>query len=97
MLRLRASVKLPARDPPICALMFAAAAPALILPRAGFAYQWNDKMVVRGGFGLFAGFLGERRGDVIQPGYTRTTTVAQILERDDFSKRMAAEEPISVS
>ena len=28
---------------------------------------------------------------------TRTTTVAQILERDDFSKRMAAREPISVS
>ena len=28
---------------------------------------------------------------------TRTTTVAQILERDDFSKRMAAQEPISVS
>jgi tyrosyl-tRNA synthetase len=28
---------------------------------------------------------------------TRTTTVAQILERDDFSKRLAANEPISVS
>ena len=28
---------------------------------------------------------------------TRTTTVAQILERDDFSKRIAAQEPISVS
>jgi tyrosyl-tRNA synthetase len=28
---------------------------------------------------------------------TRTTTVAQILERDDFSKRMGAQEPISVS
>ena len=25
---------------------------------------------------LFAGFLGQRRGDVIQPGYTRTTTLA---------------------
>jgi tyrosyl-tRNA synthetase len=33
--------------------------------------------------------------DVIR--LTRTTTVAQILERDDFSKRMAATEPISVS
>src|SRR5215208_7346174 len=33
--------------------------------------------------------------DVIQ--LTRTTTVAQILERDDFSKRMAAQQPISVS
>ena len=33
--------------------------------------------------------------DVIR--LTRTTTVAQILERDDFSKRMNAREPISVS
>jgi tyrosyl-tRNA synthetase len=33
--------------------------------------------------------------DVIR--LTRTTTVSQILERDDFSKRMAAQEPISVS
>lgn len=46
------------------------------LPRFGAAYQWNDKTVIRGGFGMFAGFLGERRGDVIQPGYTRTTQVA---------------------
>jgi hypothetical protein len=45
-----------------------------LLPRIGFAYQLNDKTVIRGGFGLFAGFLGERRGDVIQPGYTQTTT-----------------------
>jgi tyrosyl-tRNA synthetase len=30
-------------------------------------------------------------------GLTRTVTVAQILERDDFAKRMAAREPISVS
>ena len=43
------------------------------LPRLGFAYQWNDKTVLRGGFGLYQGFLGERRGDVIQPGYTQTT------------------------
>jgi len=30
-------------------------------------------------------------------GLTRTVTVAQLLERDDFSKRFAAREPISVS
>ncbi len=44
------------------------------LPRVGFAYSWNDKTVFRGGFGLYQGFLGERRGDAIQPGYTQTTT-----------------------
>jgi len=44
------------------------------LPRFGATYKLGDKTVLRGGFGLFAGFLGERRGDVIQPGYTRTTT-----------------------
>jgi hypothetical protein len=43
------------------------------LPRFGVTYRLNDKTVLRGGFGLFAGFLGERRGDVIQPGYSRTT------------------------
>jgi len=45
------------------------------LPRFGLAYRYGDKTVIRGGIGLFAGFLGERRGDVIQPGYTRTTTL----------------------
>jgi hypothetical protein len=45
------------------------------LPRLGFAYQWDDRTVFRGGFGMFAGFLGQRRGDVIQPGYTQTTQV----------------------
>lgn len=45
-----------------------------ILPRVGAAYSLNNKTVIRGGFGLYQGFLGERRGDVIQPGYTQTTT-----------------------
>jgi hypothetical protein len=45
------------------------------LPRLGFAYQLNDKTVIRGGAGLFAGFLGQRRGDIINYGYSQTTTV----------------------
>ena len=45
------------------------------LPRLGFAYKLDDKTVIRGGGGLFAGFLGQRRGDVITTGYTQTTTV----------------------
>jgi hypothetical protein len=46
-----------------------------ILPRAGFAYQLDSKTVVRGGFGLFAGFLGQRRGDVFTNGFSQTTTI----------------------
>ena len=44
------------------------------LPRLGFAYKLDPKTVIRGGAGLFAGFLGERRGDVVTYGYSQTTT-----------------------
>jgi hypothetical protein len=46
-----------------------------VLPRFGFSYQWDRKTVVRGGAGLFAGFLGQRRGDVISNGWSQTTTL----------------------
>jgi hypothetical protein len=46
-----------------------------LLPRVGFAYAVTPRTIVRGGVGLFAGFLGQRRGDVIQPGYSQTTTI----------------------
>ena len=46
-----------------------------LLPRFGFAYQANSKTVVRGGVGLFAGFLGQRRGDVFTNGFAQTTTI----------------------
>ncbi|HQR34375.1 MAG TPA: hypothetical protein PLK30_16670, partial [Blastocatellia bacterium] len=40
------------------------------MPRFGFAYKLNDKTVVRGGYGIFFGFLGQRRGDVNQIGFS---------------------------
>lgn len=43
------------------------------LPRVGFAYQLDSKTVVRGGYGRYQGFLGERRGDVIQTGFSQQT------------------------
>jgi hypothetical protein len=46
------------------------------LPRFGFAYQLNPKTVIRGGAGLFAGFLGQRRGDVFPNGWSQVTTIA---------------------
>jgi hypothetical protein len=44
-----------------------------IMPRIGFAYRVNAKTVVRGGYGIFYGFLGQRRGDVIQTGWSANT------------------------
>ncbi len=45
------------------------------LPRFGFAYELNSQTVIRGGIGLFAGFLGQRRGDVFPNGWSQTTTI----------------------
>jgi hypothetical protein len=44
-----------------------------IMPRFGLAYKLNDKTVIRAGYGIFFGFLGQRRGDVIQTGYSIST------------------------
>src|SRR6185312_11510235 len=42
-------------------------------PRLGIAYQLNNKTVVRAGYGMFYGFLGQRRGDVVQSGFSQNT------------------------
>src|SRR4051812_42256563 len=47
----------------------------VFMPRAGLAYQLNSRTVLRSGFGMFAGFLGERRGDVFQNGFTQNTNL----------------------
>lgn len=49
----------------------------IFMPRLGIAYQLNDKTVLRSGFGMFAGFLGQRRGDVIQNGFTQNTNMVR--------------------
>jgi hypothetical protein len=49
------------------------------MPRIGFAFKINDKTVLRGGYGIFFGFLGQRRGDVVQSGFSQGTPLSVTL------------------
>ncbi|HTS61839.1 MAG TPA: TonB-dependent receptor [Candidatus Acidoferrales bacterium] len=52
----------------------------VFMPRVGLAYQFDNQTVLRTGFGMFAGFLGQRRGDVQQNGFSQTTTMVQTTD-----------------
>ncbi len=45
------------------------------MPRIGFAYQPNNRMVLRGGYGIFFGLIGSLFDDVSQPGYNQRTNI----------------------
>jgi hypothetical protein len=51
-----------------------------LMPRAGFAYTIDTKTVLRGGYGMFHGFLGQRRGDVIRAGFSQATPMNVTLD-----------------
>ncbi len=50
------------------------------MPRVGLAFALNDKTVLRAGYGVFFGFLGTRRGDVIQTGFSQQTNLIPSLD-----------------
>jgi hypothetical protein len=51
-----------------------------VMPRVGFAYELDDRTVLSAGYGMFYGFLGQRRGDVIQSGFSATTSLVPTLD-----------------
>jgi len=46
------------------------------------AFKLNDKTVIRAGYGIFFGFLGQRRGDVNQAGFSQVTNVVPTVNGD---------------
>lgn len=51
-----------------------------LMPRIGLAYSLDSRTVVRGGFGLFFGAMGIRRGDVYQTGFSLTTPLTPSID-----------------
>ena len=49
------------------------------MPRIGATYKLDEKTVLRAGYGVFYGFLGQRRGDVITTGFSSNTSMAVSL------------------
>jgi hypothetical protein len=54
------------------------------MPRFGLAYLFEQNSVLRAGFGIFHGFLGARRSDVIQSGFSRNTNMVPTINNIDF-------------
>ncbi|MFN0122518.1 MAG: TonB-dependent receptor domain-containing protein, partial [Blastocatellia bacterium] len=67
------------------------------MPRLGLAYKLTDKTVVRAGYGIFYGFLGQRRGDVIQSGFSQVTPfVASLNNGLNFTSTLSNPFPSGV-
>jgi hypothetical protein len=70
----------------------------VFMPRVGIAYQLNSKTVLRSGMGMFAGFLGERRGDVFQNGFTQNTNMTVSTDNGlHFATTLANPFPLGVA
>jgi hypothetical protein len=50
------------------------------MPRIGLAYSLRNHTVLRAGYGIFFGFLGTRRTDVIQNGFTSNQNLTPSLD-----------------
>lgn len=68
-----------------------------LMPRLGLAYQVDDHTVVRSGFGIFYGFLGARRGDVIQSGFSQNTNVVPTTDNINFTGTLSNPFPNGIS
>ena len=50
------------------------------MPRVGATFKLDEQTVLRAGYGVFYGFLGQRRGDVITTGFSSNTPLTVSLD-----------------
>ena len=50
------------------------------MPRFGFAYQLRERIILRGGYGIFFGLLGSEYSDASQPGFNQRTNLVASLD-----------------
>ena len=56
----------------------------------------GNQTVVRSGFGIFYGFLGERRSDVIQSGFSQNTNVVPTTDNINFIGTLPTRSPTAL-
>ncbi len=66
------------------------------MPRIGFAWHVAPKTVARGGYGVFFGFLGSRRGDVQPYGFTERTNLVATSNEITFDGRLSDPFPTGI-
>lgn len=59
------------------------------MPRIGLAYSLTPKTVLRASYGVFYAFMGVRRGDVQQPGFSQTTNLVPTLDGVNYLATLA--------
>jgi hypothetical protein len=67
-----------------------------VMPRIGFAYRFAPRSVIRAGYGVFFGFLGTRRGDVLQYGFTERTNIISTSNEVTFDTRLSNPFPTGI-
>ncbi len=67
------------------------------MPRIGLVYHATPKTVIRGNYGIFYAFMGVRRGDVIQSGFSYTTNLVPTLDGVNYIATIANPFPDGVT
>jgi hypothetical protein len=67
------------------------------LPRVGISWQPASRTVIRGGMGMFQGFLGVRRAAVNQSGFSQNTNMVPTIDNLTFAATLSNPYPNGIT